>query len=109
MMRSRKSYLGGEVGFELLKRALKVVRVVMVVVIWSDVVVYVQEMMVDDGFLGVFYTREDELWKRWIMQEEILFIQVECVFGFGVWCRRGWRKVVAVGATTCTVDSSTCR
>jgi len=43
------------------------------------------------------------------MQEEILFIQVECVFGFGVWCRRGWRKAVAVGATTCTVDSSTCR
>lgn len=31
------------------------------------------------------------------MQEEILFIQAECVFGFGVWCRRGWRKVVAVG------------
>ena len=56
MMRSRKSYLGGEVGFELLKRALKVVRVVMVVVIWSDVVVYVQEMMGDDGFFFVFYT-----------------------------------------------------
>jgi hypothetical protein len=35
------------------------------------------------GFWG-FYTREDELWKRWIMQEEILFIQVKCVFGFGV-------------------------